>query len=197
MMKSMLSLSQEEWIDRLESLGYPSFNGKQIFEWIHQKQVFDFDEMTNLSKKLREVLKAEFEGPQMKLVHQQVSQKDETRKSLFELKDNQLIESVVMKYQHGYSICISTQVGCRMGCKFCASGLDGLYRNLEPEELLEQIYLSQKVVGEPIRHLVLMGTGEPLDNLENVKKSIGDFNSPEGNEYELASYYHLHLWVGR
>lgn len=156
----------------MEGLGEKAFRSKQIYEWIHTKLVNDFDEMTNLSVPLREKLKENFKLTSLRVVDKRESAKDGTCKFLFELEDNRVIESVLMKYKHGNSVCISSQVGCRMGCRFCASTLGGLERNLTPAEMLDQIYKIQKVSGERVSNVVVMGTGEPLDNYDNLLQFI-------------------------
>lgn len=174
------SMNIEELEQFLKELGEPKFRAKQIFDWLHAKQVDSFEEMTNLSKSLREKLeeKAAINGVEM--VRRLVSQIDGTRKYLFALSDGAIIESVLMKYEHGNTVCISTQVGCRMGCKFCASTLDGVERGLTAGEMLSQIYAIQKDCGERVHGTVLMGSGEPLDNYENVVKFLRLINDPKG-----------------
>lgn len=174
------SMNIEELEQFLKELGEPKFRAKQIFDWLHAKQVDSFEEMTNLSKSLREKLeeKAAINGVEM--VRRLVSQIDGTRKYLFALSDGAIIESVLMKYEHGNTVCISTQVGCRMGCKFCASTLDGVERGLTAGEMLSQIYAIQKDCGERVHGTVLMGSGEPLDNYDNVVKFLRLINDPKG-----------------
>lgn len=174
------SMNIEELEQFLKELGEPKFRAKQIFDWLHAKQVNSFEEMTNLSKSLREKLdeKAAINGVEM--VRRLVSQMDGTRKYLFVLSDGAIIESVLMKYEHGNTVCISTQVGCRMGCKFCASTLDGVERGLTAGEMLSQIYAIQKDCGERVHGTVLMGSGEPLDNYDNVVKFLRLINDPKG-----------------
>ena len=156
----------------MEELGEKAFRAKQIYQWIHIKQVTTFDEMTNISKALIEKLKENAVLVTLKKETFQESKIDGTRKYLFCLEDGNVIESVLMKYKHGNSVCISSQVGCRMGCRFCASTLDGLVRNLTPSEMLEQIYQIGKDIGERISNVVVMGTGEPMDNFDNLLKFI-------------------------
>lgn len=164
----------------LADLGEPKFRGKQVFEWMHKKQVTSFDEMTNLSKNLREKLQKNTTLGGVEMVRRLVSQVDGTRKYLFALENDSVIESVLMKYEYGNTVCISTQAGCRMGCRFCASTLDGVERNLTPGEMLSQVYGIQRDCGERISGVVLMGSGEPLDNYENVVKFIRLINHPDG-----------------
>ena len=164
----------------LREMGEPSFRARQLFDWLHAKQVERFDEMTNLPKALREKLKQTAALHGVTLVRRLISEIDGTRKYLFALSDGAVIESVLMKYEHGNTVCISTQVGCRMGCKFCASTLLGLERGLTAGEMLSQIYAIQRDCGERIHGTVLMGSGEPLDNYENVLKFLHLVNAPEG-----------------
>ena len=166
------SLTQEEMKVFVTEIGEKPFRGKQIYQWLHEKQVTSFDEMTNLSAKLRERLKETAVLTVLKEVTVQTSALDGTKKYLFELEDGNMVESVLMRYHHGNSVCISSQAGCRMGCKFCASTLDGLVRGLTPAEMLEQIYRIGADIGERISNVVVMGTGEPLDNYENLLKFI-------------------------
>ena len=166
------SMNLSELITYMESLGEKAFRAKQIYQWIHEKQGDSFDEMTNISKKLIEVLKENTYLTSLVKEEVQISAIDGTRKYLFLLEDGNVIESVLMKYKHGNSVCISSQVGCRMGCRFCASTLDGLVRGLSAGEMLDQIYQIGKDIGERISNVVVMGTGEPLDNYENLLKFI-------------------------
>lgn len=166
------SLNIKELTAFMEELGEKAFRAKQIYQWIHIKQVTTFDEMTNISKALIEKLKENAVLVTLKKETFQESKIDGTRKYLFCLEDGNVIESVLMKYKHGNSVCISSQVGCRMGCRFCASTLDGLVRNLTPSEMLEQIYQIGKDIGERISNVVVMGTGEPMDNFDNLLKFI-------------------------
>lgn len=166
------SLNFKELQEYMLSIGEKKFRAKQVYEWLHQKQVQSFGEMTNLSKDLQKKLEEQAGLTVLEPVEVQVSKLDGTRKYLFRLEDGNVIESVLMKYKHGNSVCISSQVGCRMGCRFCASTLDGLVRGLTPGEMLEQIYRIGQDVGERISNVVVMGTGEPLDNYENLIKFI-------------------------
>lgn len=162
------SLTLPELIQEMEGLGEPAFRAKQIYQWMHEKCAGSFEEMTNLSKAFREKLKSEYFYTELKSMEVQESQIDGTRKFLFELSDGNMVESVWMKYKHGNSVCISSQVGCRMGCRFCASAIGGLERNLLPSEMLDQIYAITKATGERVSNVVVMGTGEPLDNYDNL-----------------------------
>ena len=174
------SMNITELEDLLKELGEPKFRAKQIFDWLHAKQVDSFEEMTNLSKGLREKLSETASINGVEIVRKLVSQIDGTRKYLFALSDGAIIESVLMKYEHGNTVCISTQVRCRMGCKFCASTLDGVERGLTAGEMLSQIYAIQKDCGERVHGTVLMGSGEPLDNYDNVVKFLRLINDPKG-----------------
>ena len=164
----------------MQKVGEKAFRAKQIYEWIHQKLADSFDEMTNLSKPLREKLEVSYEIRKVEMVTRQISQMDGTNKFLFCLRDGHMVESVLMKYKHGNSVCISSQVGCRMGCRFCASTLDGLARNLTPSEMLRQIYQIQKISGERVSNIVIMGTGEPLDNYDNFVKFVHMISDENG-----------------
>ena len=166
------SMTIDELEELLVSMGDKKFRGKQIFSWLHEKLVVSFDDMTNLSKPLREKLEEKCRITALKAETVQVSKIDGTSKFLFELYDGNLIESVLMKYHHGNSVCISSQVGCRMGCRFCASTLNGKVRDLRPSEMLDQIYRIQADTGERVSHVVIMGTGESFDNYENVRRFI-------------------------
>ena len=159
----------QAWI---ESLGQPRFRAKQIYQWIHQKHVDDYEQMTNLPAGLQNTLGALTEWVSLKTEKKQCSALDGTRKYLFALNDGNMVESVLMRYHHGNSVCVSSQVGCKMGCRFCASTLDGWVRDLKPSEMLEQVYRIEKDLGERISHVVVMGMGEPLDNYDNLLKFI-------------------------
>lgn len=172
MKKDIASLNWEELQKELLEAGEKKFRASQIYEWIHKKGAEDFSEMTNLSKVLREKLEQSFRIPKVEMIARQISKKDGTNKFLFCLEDGNVVESVLMRYKHGNSVCISSQVGCRMGCRFCASTLDGLERNLVPAEMLGQIYRIEKIIGERVSNVVVMGTGEPLDNYDNLLKFI-------------------------
>lgn len=152
----------------LARLGEKPFRARQIYQWMHVKLARGFEEMTNLPKALRESLGETYRYTCLETVRVQESKADGTKKFLFRLPDGNLVESVRMKYRHGNSVCISSQVGCRMGCRFCASTLDGLERNLLPSEMLDQVYAIQLSTGERVSHVVVMGMGEPLDNYENL-----------------------------
>ena len=170
--KDIASYSFEELQEEMLAIGEKGFRSRQIYSWIHEKLVDDFEEMTNLPKALRQKLEAAYEIRRVEMEKRQISKIDGTNKFLFCLKDGNMVESVLMKYHHGNSVCISSQVGCRMGCRFCASTLDGLERNLTPSEMLRQVYQIQKITGERVSNIVIMGTGEPLDNYDNFLKFI-------------------------
>ena len=170
--KDILSLSLNELKIEMESIGEKAFRAKQVYEWLHTKLADSFEEMTNLSKGLREKLDGAYRIPSVKMLERQVSSLDGTNKFLFQLEDGNVVESVLMRYKHGNSVCISSQVGCRMGCRFCASTIGGLERNLLPSEMLGQIYQIQKISGERVSNIVIMGTGEPLDNYDNFVRFI-------------------------
>lgn len=166
------SMNLEELTGFMAELGEKPFRAKQIYQWIHGKQIENWDEMTNISKALREKLASAAYLTCLRKEEVQISKLDGTRKYLFALEDGNVIESVLMRYKHGNSVCISSQVGCRMGCRFCASTLDGLVRGLAPSEMLDQIYKIGRDIGERISNVVVMGTGEPLDNFDNLLKFI-------------------------
>jgi len=160
--------------------GHPAFRTNQVFDWLQQKGVQSFDEMTNLPKTLRDELRGQFQLGTCEIARKQISQLDGTVKYLFRLHDGEHIESVVMRYEHGRSICLSTQVGCNMGCVFCASGLNGLTRNLTAGEMLAQIHAAQRDLNITVTHVVLMGMGEPLDNYDNTLRFLRLVIHPEG-----------------
>lgn len=158
--------------EELIGQGLPRFRAKQIYEWLHVKLAEDFEEMSSLPKELRAGLSGQYDLKALKTVDVKISQIDGTRKYLFQLDDENIIESVLMKYKHGNSVCISSQVGCRMGCRFCASALGGLERNLTPSEMLDQIYRISRHTGERVSNVVVMGSGEPMDNYDNLVRFI-------------------------
>ncbi len=166
------SLSLEELQREMEQMGEKKFRAAQLYEWIHKKLARDFSEMTNLSLSLREKCREHFDLATLHSVQVQESKVDGTKKYLFELPDGNTVESVWMRYHHGNSVCISSQVGCRMGCRFCASTLGGLVRNLSAGEMLDQIYAVTLLTGERVSNVVVMGIGEPFDNMENLLKFI-------------------------
>ncbi len=162
------SMTLEELTEDMEALQEKSFRAKQLYEWMHKKLTRSFDEMTNISGALKEKCRQRYSYVSLHCIREQESAIDGTKKFLFELADGNVVESVWMKYKHGNSVCISSQVGCRMGCAFCASTLDGLKRNLTPSEMLDQIYAITLLTGERVSNVVVMGTGEPLDNYDNL-----------------------------
>ena len=174
------SFNLTELTELLVSMGEKGFRAKQIYQWLHVKQVESFEEMTNIGKNLLQKLEETCELVTLKKEAVQISKEDGTRKYLFLLEDGNVIESVLMRYKHGNSVCISSQVGCRMGCRFCASTLDGLVRGLRPSEMLDQIYQIGKDIGERISNVVVMGTGEPMDNYDNLLRFIHMLSDENG-----------------
>ena len=179
-MTDIKSLTFEELNNEIISIGLPKFRTGQIYSWLHEKGVNSFDEMTNLSKDLREKLRQNYFIPTVEIEDKYVSKIDDTVKYLFRLYDGEYVEAVIMKYKYGYTICISSQVGCKMGCKFCASTLAGFKRNLLPAEMESQLHTAQKDLNIRISHIVLMGIGEPLDNYDNVIRFIRTVNNDKG-----------------
>ena len=179
MTMNLRSMTQAEIAAVLKELGQPQFRAKQVFSWLH-KGVRSFDEMTNLPKGLRDTLSERYPIHPPKVVRKQESVRDGTIKYLWQLADGNCVETVLMRYHYGNTVCISTEVGCRMGCAFCASTLGGLVRKLEPHEMLDQVLFTQVDSGLPVSHIVLMGIGEPLDNFDNVMRFLELVNSPEG-----------------
>lgn len=178
--KDLRSLNFTELEEEITALGQQKFRSRQIYEWLHIKLADGFDEMTNLAKELRQTLSEQYEIAPVSLLERQVSEQDGTNKFLFALSDGQAVESVWMEYRHGHSVCISSQAGCRMGCRFCASTIGGLKRNLTVSEMLGQVYAIQKITGERVDNIVLMGTGEPLDNYDHLVKFIKMISDPHG-----------------
>ncbi|KEH85849.1 23S rRNA (adenine(2503)-C(2))-methyltransferase RlmN [Clostridium novyi] len=178
-MKNILNFTLDELKDWMDKNSESKFRAKQIFQWIYKKAVFNFDDMSNISKSTKEKLKENFYIQIPNVVKKYVSNIDGTEKFLFEYEDGNIIESVVMKYKHGNSICVSTQIGCRMGCKFCASTVDGVVRNLTSGEIIAQVLKAQKEIGDRISNVVLMGSGEPLDNYDNVIKFLKLINDED------------------
>ena len=166
----IVSMTQTELTEYIKAQGYPAFRGKQLYDWFHKKLVLNPDEMLNLPKNMRDELAANILPVTEEL--RQVSKKDGTIKFLMKMHDGQKIETVFMRYKHGNSVCISSQAGCRMGCRFCASTIGGLVRNLEPSEMLAQVYHAVRTTGERVSNIVVMGTGEPLDNYDNLIRFI-------------------------
>ena len=178
-MNHLKSMTQAEIGQVLKDLGQPAFRAKQVYTWLH-KGVRSYEEMTNLPKQLRDALTERYPILAPKVVRKQESKKDGTIKYLWQLSDGNCVETVLMRYHYGNTVCISTEVGCRMGCAFCASTLGGLVRKLEPFEMLDQVLFTQVDSGLPISHIVLMGIGEPLDNFDNVMRFLELVNSPDG-----------------
>ena len=180
MKKDLRSLTLDELQKEMTEIGEAKFRAKQIYRWLHVKYANEFSEMTDLSESLRNKLDENYEIGRVKQVKKLVSKEDNTTKYLFELENNYIIESVFMRYSYGNTMCISTQAGCRTGCAFCASTIDGVEKSLTPSEMLAQIYEAEKDIGEKVSGVVLMGSGEPLDNYDNVIKFIKIINSKEG-----------------
>lgn len=187
MKRDIKSLSYEELNNETDALGLPNFKTKQIFEWLHKFGVGSFDEMTNISKDLRAKLADLFFISSCEIEQKYVSKLDGTVKYLFRLYDGEYVESVIMKYKYGYTICVSSQVGCKMGCTFCASTLAGFKRNLEAGEIESQLHSAQKDLNIRISNIVLMGIGEPLDNYENVIKFFYNVNNENGLNISMRS----------
>ncbi len=179
MKEHIKSMTLAELGQVLKDLDQPAFRAKQIYTWLH-RGARSYEEMTNLPKALRDALAQRYPIDAPKVVRRQESQKDGTIKYLWELSDGNCVETVLMRYHYGNTVCISTEVGCRMGCAFCASTLGGLVRRLEPNEMLDQVLFTQVDSGLPVGHIVLMGIGEPLDNFDNVMRFLELVNSPEG-----------------
>ena len=176
----ILSLTKEELTSQITAMGEKAFRAKQIYDWLHVKKVSDFSQMSNISAQFREELSRKFCLKHLIIKKKLVSALDNTVKYLYGLPDGEAVETVLMEYKHGNSLCISTQVGCRMGCRFCASTQAGRVRNLEAGEICSEIYTAQKDIGERISHIVLMGIGEPLDNFDEVMRFLENITSPEG-----------------
>ena len=166
------SLTYDEVMAFVTSIGEKPFRGKQLYEWMHVHRVASYQEMTNLSKAFRQQLEDTTTYTSLTKVDCQISKEDGTRKYLFALADGNVVESVLMRYKHGNSVCVSSQVGCRMGCRFCASTLDGLLRNLTASEILDQIYAIERDTKERVSNVVVMGTGEPMDNYDNIVRFV-------------------------
>lgn len=180
MREDIKSMTLEELTQAMKDMGEPAFRGRQIFTWLHQRGAVSFEEMTNLSKPLREKLENIYYIDVLRVARKQVSRLDGTVKYLWELMDGNCIETVLMQYHHGNTVCISSQVGCRMGCAFCASTIGGKIRDLRPSELLDQVLFTQRDSGKAISNIVLMGIGEPLDNLDNVLRFLELVNHRDG-----------------
>ncbi|MBQ4208714.1 MAG: 23S rRNA (adenine(2503)-C(2))-methyltransferase RlmN [Clostridia bacterium] len=186
-MTDLLSLSFSELEALMPELGEKRFVASQLFGWLHRQRVCDFEAMTNLSIPLREKLKNNYVISGCTIAKKLVSVYDNTVKYLFSLQDGEQIESVVMKYKYGYTICVSSQVGCKMGCTFCASGIAGFVRNLLPGEILSQVYTASRDLGIRISHVVMMGVGEPMDNLDNVLRFLSLITDEKGYNLSMRS----------
>ena len=183
-MKDILSMLPEEIAQEFKTMGLPAFRAKQVSQWL-ARGAASFDEMQNLPLDLRSRLSEQYSIYRPAVLRKQISAKDGTIKYLWGLEDGNAVETVVMKYRYGNTVCISTQVGCRQGCAFCASTIGGLVRQMEPSEMLNEVLSSQLDSGEKISHVVLMGTGEPLDNFDNVMRFLSLLNHPEGFNLSL------------
>lgn len=186
-MKDLKSLTLEELKEELKEGGFPAYRAGQLYRWLHVQLAEDPEEMTNLPAKLKQYLSENYTITRLQVADRQISRMDGTQKFLFQLPDGETIESVFMKYKFGNSVCVSSQVGCRMGCRFCASTLDGLRRNLLPGEILEEIYTIHRLTGEKISHVVVMGTGEPLDNYENLLKFLRMLTDENGQNLSMRN----------
>ena len=180
MIEDIRSMMPDEIKELLNGWGEPAFRAKQLFSWLHAKMALDYDEMSNIPLRLREKLKADRPYSSLTIADVRISEQDGTRKYLFSLADGNLIESVLMRYHYGCTVCISTQVGCRMGCRFCASTINGMVRNLEAGEMLAQVYRISRDIGEPVSNVVVMGTGEPLDNYDMLIRFITLLTNADG-----------------
>lgn len=179
MKQDLKSMTLAEMTEAFSAMGEKAFRAKQVFTWLHRGAA-DFDEMTNLSRDFRQKLRDTYYITAPEVVRKQVSQTDGTVKYLWKLRDGNCVETVIMRYHHGNSVCISSEVGCAMGCAFCASTLGGLVRRLTPSEMVDQVLFAQKDSGLEISNIVLMGIGEPLDNYDNVLRFLELINSPDG-----------------
>lgn len=186
-MKDLKSLTLEELKEELKEGGFPAYRAGQLYRWLHVQLAEDPEEMTNLPAKLKQFLSENYTMTRLQVADRQISRLDGTQKFLFQLPDGETIESVFMKYKFGNSVCVSSQVGCRMGCRFCASTLDGLRRNLLPGEILEEIYTIHRLTGEKISHVVVMGTGEPFDNYENLLKFLRMLTDENGQNLSMRN----------
>lgn len=181
----ILSLSFDELCEKLLQIGEKKFRGAQVFKWLHEQKATEFEQMSNISAQTKKVIGDNFYINSLKIQKRLVSDLDNTVKYLYVLPDGNKVETVLMEYKHGNSICISTQVGCKMGCRFCASTKAGFVRNLEPSEMLLQIYETERDSGRKVDSIVLMGIGEPLDNFDNVLKFLKIISYPEGRNMSL------------
>lgn len=180
MMENVYNLTLQDWEEYFVNKGEKKFKGSQVFEWLYRKRVTSFDEMTNIKKDILDMLKKDFTFKTLSI--SKVERDTDVNKYLFRLKDDEKVEAVLMNHLYGNSLCISTQVGCNMGCKFCESGRLKKVRNLETHEMIEQILLVEEECGKRISHVVIMGIGEPFDNYDNLIKFIEIINNPKGIE---------------
>ncbi len=185
--KDIKSLTLEELTGELTAAGYPKFRAGQVYRWMHVQLAEDYEAMTNLPAGMKEDLARRYDMTRLQPADRQISELDGTQKFLFRLSDGETVESVFMRYKFGNSVCVSSQVGCRMGCRFCASTLDGLRRNLLPGEILEEIYSIRRITGEKISHVVVMGTGEPLDNYGNLLKFLHILTDENGQNLSMRN----------
>ncbi|MDD2494674.1 MAG: 23S rRNA (adenine(2503)-C(2))-methyltransferase RlmN [Tissierellia bacterium] len=184
-MKKIDTLSFEELEQELVSLGEPKFKAKQLFDWIHNKTVDNFNEINNVSKKTKEILSQQYEFTSALIEQKLESKLDETKKYIIKFEDGNVVEGVYLKYKYGNTACISSQVGCKMGCYFCASTKNGFVRNLTASEMLKQIYIMQKDINEKISNVVIMGSGEPLNNYDNVIRFLKIINDEKGQNISM------------
>lgn len=180
MMENVYNLTLQDWEEYFVNKGEKKFKGSQVFDWLYRKRVSSFDEMTNIKKDILDMLKKDFTFKTLSI--SKVERDTDVNKYLFRLKDDEKVEAVLMNHLYGNSLCISTQVGCNMGCKFCESGRLKKVRNLETHEMIEQILLVEEECGKRISHVVIMGIGEPFDNYDNLIKFIEIINNPKGIE---------------
>ncbi len=185
MKKELNGISYTDLENEIISLGIERYRAKQIFNFVHNKKIMSIDEITNIPKKTREILAENYTLNKIKIYDVFESKEDETVKFLFLLNDGNIIESVIMKYKYGYSQCVSTQVGCKMGCEFCASTKEGFIRNLSASEILDQIYCAENYLDIKVKNIVLMGSGEPLDNYSNVLNFINLVSDENGHNTSL------------
>lgn len=186
-MKTLNNYNEEELIDIVKNLGLERYRADQIFRAIHQRYIFDIDDLSQLSKAQRQILKDNYYIKKIDILKIFHSKLDDTIKMLYKLEDDTLIEGVLMKYKHGYTLCVSTQVGCLMGCDFCASTKNGLIRDLEVSEIISQIYVVEKEFDIEISNIVLMGSGEPFDNYDNTIKALRILNSEKGKHMSFRN----------
>ncbi len=187
MKKDIKSMLLTQLKDEFSAMGLPSYRAGQVYSWLHIKKVDEFARMSNIPKDLRSELENVFEIYSCSIERKQVSTVDSTVKYLFRLHDGELVESVIMKYKYGYTVCVSTQAGCKMGCAFCASTVGGFRRHLAPSEILSQLYTAENDLGITVSHIVLMGMGEPLDNYDNVMRFIDLITNADGHNISMRN----------